>query len=74
MTGRWGGGKLSRRQLALTSTGETLTLEAGEQGGQALVLRGQALREPVAHYGPFVMNTQEEIEQAISDYRLGTFA
>ncbi len=65
------GSTLSSRQLALTSVAGELNLEAGGQGLQALVLRGQPLGEPVAHYGPFVMNTQQEIEQAINDYRTG---
>ena len=68
------GTQLTARQLAITGQGDSLTLAAGGQGLQALVLRGQALREPVAHYGPFVMNTQQEIEQALRDYRDGKLA
>ena len=62
------------RQLAVTTPGSNLLLLAGEAGLQALVLRGRPLGEPVVHYGPFVMNTQEQIEQAISDYQSGSFA
>ena len=40
---------------------------------EVLVLAGEPLREPVARYGPFVMSTSEEIEQAINDYRSGQF-
>lgn len=37
-----------------------------------LLIAGRPLREPIVHYGPFVMNTREEIEQALTDYRNGT--
>jgi hypothetical protein len=54
----------------LTSTGELLRIRA-DQPAQLLVLAGAPIREPIAHGGPFVMNTQEEIEQAFADYRAG---
>ena len=53
------------------SLGNVLSLTAGESGVGALVLGGKALKEPIAQHGPFVMNTFEEIEQAISDYQAG---
>lgn len=56
-----------------SGTGETLTLQAGEKGLGALLLRGTPLKEPVAHYGPFVMNTPEQIESTLQQYRDGTF-
>lgn len=43
------------------------------QDSQFLVIAGQPIGEPIAHYGPFVMNTRAEIEQAISDYQAGRF-
>ena len=48
-----------------------MTLTAGPQGVRAILLAGRPLREPVVQYGPFVMNTREEIEQAIRDYQAG---
>jgi redox-sensitive bicupin YhaK (pirin superfamily) len=46
---------------------------AGKKHVRFLLLSGKPLREPIARYGPFVMNTQEEIEQALEDLRKGTF-
>ena len=64
---------ITHQQLFITSQGEQLTLSAGEQGAGVLLFQGMSLKEPVAHYGPFVMNTAEEIEQAIEDYQSGKF-
>jgi redox-sensitive bicupin YhaK (pirin superfamily) len=58
-------------QMALLSTfGETVLMEAKAQS-LVLVLSGEPINEPVASYGPFVMNTQAEIRQAAEDYRAG---
>jgi redox-sensitive bicupin YhaK (pirin superfamily) len=65
---------LAHRAAGLLSDGEGVKLEAGEDGARVLVLAGRPLREPVVQYGPFVMNTREEIEQAIADYQSGEFA
>ncbi len=65
---------LGSGQMALTGPGDALSLTAGDEGASFLLLGGQPLREPVANYGPFVMNTAEEIEQAIQDYQAGRFA
>jgi len=51
------------------STVRNLTVESGAQGARILVLGGQPIREPIAQYGPFVMNTHAELEQALQDYR-----
>jgi quercetin 2,3-dioxygenase len=65
---------LGPRQLAVLDAGEgDVLLEAGEEDGRALLIAGRPLREPVAHYGPFVMNSQAEIQQALQDYRSGQF-
>ncbi|MFZ9239476.1 MAG: pirin-like C-terminal cupin domain-containing protein, partial [Burkholderiaceae bacterium] len=44
---------------------------AAEQGARFLVLAGRPLNEPIVQYGPFVMNTMAEIEQAVRDYQTG---
>ncbi|MBT5674308.1 MAG: pirin family protein [Rhodospirillaceae bacterium] len=59
--------------LAILSDGEGVRMRAGAEGGQALLIAGKPLGEPVVRYGPFVMNSREEIQQAIDDYRAGRF-
>ncbi len=54
----------------LTEEGDSVTLEA-KADTQLLILSGEPIDEPVASYGPFVMNTQEELKQAVADYRAG---
>jgi hypothetical protein len=61
-------------QLALLTPGEAVSLVAGDAGAELLVLAGPNLDEPIARYGPFVMNTEEEIIQAIQDYNAGRLA
>ena len=61
--------EVKKGHLAVLSAGEVLRLD-GEQG-RALVLAGRPLGEPVSRWGPFVMNTDDEIKQAIEDYRSG---
>lgn len=58
--------------LAMVTHGETLTL-IGTGATRALVIAGEPLREPVVRYGPFVMNTREEIVEAFADYQSGRF-
>jgi redox-sensitive bicupin YhaK (pirin superfamily) len=59
--------------MAMLSHGDTIKLRATRSGTRALVLGGQPLREPVARYGPFVMNTREEIYEAFTDFQSGRF-
>jgi redox-sensitive bicupin YhaK (pirin superfamily) len=51
--------------------GETIRIEAGDQDAMLLVLNGRPINEPIAAYGPFVMNHPDEIKEAIADFRAG---
>jgi len=57
--------------VAILDNGDELTLSGGPNGGRVLLVAGRAIGEPVAQYGPFVMNTREELETAVNDYRAG---
>lgn len=64
---------LGYRRLAVLSPGATLTLAAGNDGARALLVAGKPFNEPIARYGPFVMNTREELVAAVDDLRAGRF-
>ena len=55
----------------LGDNGDRIALTAGESGTRLLLIAGKPIGEPVVQYGPFVMNTREEIEQTLRDYRDG---
>jgi hypothetical protein len=61
------------RSLIVFDRGDEVVVQAGEEGIRFLLVSGQPLEEPVAWYGPIVMNTQAEIQQAIAELRGGTF-
>ena len=72
------GGTAVRRQrmaiLANTPGSDGVVIEAGAEGARALLIAGRPLGEPIAQYGPFVMNSNDEIFQAVEDFRAGRLA
>ncbi len=68
---RIGERSLQRQQLAVLGEGDSIQVDAGAEGARLLMLAGKPIGEPVVQYGPFVMNTRDEIEQALSDYASG---
>ncbi len=65
---------LHRHGAGILSAGDEAVFRAGADGARFVLLAGKPLNEPVVQYGPFVMNTRDEIEQAIQDYQNGTLA
>ena len=61
------------RSLVLFDRGDEVVVQAGDDGIRFLLVSGKPIEEPVAWYGPIVMNTQEELHLALSDLRRGTF-
>jgi redox-sensitive bicupin YhaK (pirin superfamily) len=61
------------RSLVLFDSGDEVVVHAGDDGIRFLLVSGQPLKEPVAWYGPIVMNTQEQLQQAFEQLREGTF-
>jgi redox-sensitive bicupin YhaK (pirin superfamily) len=64
---------LGNRSLLLFDRGDEVTVQAGEQGIRFLLVSGKPIEEPVAWYGPIVMNTEEELRLAVAEMRAGTF-
>jgi quercetin 2,3-dioxygenase len=65
--------KAGDRSLVLFDSGDEITVQAGENGIRFLLVSGKPIQEPVAWYGPIVMNTQAELQQAVAELRKGTF-
>jgi quercetin 2,3-dioxygenase len=68
-----GAGDAQNRSLVLFETGDEVVVQAGSEGIRFLLVSGKPLEEPVAWYGPIVMNTKAELQQAIAELRDGTF-
>jgi len=64
---------LKSQSAGFLSPGDRVEVRADAGGARFLLLAGRPLKEPIAQYGPFVMNTVEEIEQAIADFQSGKF-
>jgi redox-sensitive bicupin YhaK (pirin superfamily) len=60
-----------RKMVVFKNDGDSVTLTAGAEPLEVLLLGGVPLKEPVVRYGPFVMNTEDEIRQAVVDYQAG---
>jgi hypothetical protein len=65
--------RTGNRSLVLFDSGDEITVQAGEEGIRFLLVSGKPIEEPVAWYGPIVMNTQAELHRAVSELRNGTF-
>jgi redox-sensitive bicupin YhaK (pirin superfamily) len=61
------------RSLIFFDSGDEVVVRAGEEGIRFLLVSGTPIREPVAWYGPIVMNTQAELQEAVRELRAGTF-
>lgn len=68
-----GGAAAQATKLVVFGDGDGIEVQAGPQGARFLLVSGLPLGEPIARYGPFVMNTRAEILQALEDLRAGTF-
>ena len=67
------GDDLVRNAASELAEGDQVSLRAGDQGARLLLVAAKPIGEPVVQYGPFVMNSSAEIEQALRDYRDGRF-
>ncbi len=65
--------RAENRTLVVFDRGDEVTVRAGEEGIRFLLVSGKPLAEPVAWHGPIVMNTEEQLRQAVAELRAGTF-
>jgi redox-sensitive bicupin YhaK (pirin superfamily) len=65
--------RVGNRSLVVFDSGDEVTVQAGDEGIRFLLVSGQPIEEPVAWYGPIVMNTKAELQQAVTELRDGTF-
>src|SRR6476659_922910 len=72
-TDRSKAGATGNRSLVLFDRGDEIVVQAGDEGIRFLLVSGKPIEEPVAWYGPIVMNTQEELHEAFRELRQGTF-
>ena len=71
------GRSVPRQRMAIfanTPGSDGVRIRAGSEGARVILIAGQPLNEPIAQYGPFVMNTNEQIFQAVEDFRAGRLA
>ena len=64
---------IAQTALVVLEDGDLVNMVSGEKGARLLLISAKPLGEPIARYGPFVMNTKKEIEQALKDLKQGTF-
>ncbi len=65
--------RTGNRSLVLFDRGDEVVVQAGDEGIRFLLVSGKPIEEPVAWYGPIVMNTKQELQQALTELRDGTF-
>ena len=70
---RWSVSRQATVRSCLFDSGDEVTVQAGEEGIRFLLVSGKPIEEPVAWYGPIVMNSQAELQQAFTELRNGTF-
>jgi redox-sensitive bicupin YhaK (pirin superfamily) len=71
--GMFGDAKVTAPAMLVFADGDQVTVQTGSAAGRFLLLSGLPDNEPIVRYGPFVMNTRDEIRQALQDLRNGTF-
>jgi redox-sensitive bicupin YhaK (pirin superfamily) len=65
--------RIGNRSLVLFDSGDEITVQAGDEGIRFLLVSGKPIEEPVAWYGPIVMNTRAELQRAFDELNRGTF-